>query len=90
LVKQYATELHVSANHLNEVVKRITGRCAGNQIRERIVLEAKRKAVSPQTSMKEVAFDLGYDDMAHFSKFFKSVCGKNFSTFKKERFLQLP
>ncbi len=88
-VKQYAAELHVSPNYLNEVVRGVTGSSAGNQIRERIVLEAKRRAICPQTSMKEVALDLGYDDVAHFSKFFKTVCGKNFSTYKKERFLQL-
>jgi AraC family transcriptional activator of pobA len=37
--------------------------------------------------MKEVAFQLGFEDVAHFSKFFKTVCGKNFSTYKKERLL---
>jgi AraC-like DNA-binding protein len=34
--------------------------------------------------MKEIAYELGFLDSAHFSRFFKSVAGKNFSDFKKE------
>jgi len=86
LVKDYACELSVTPNYLNEVVKKISGHPAGYHIRQRIVLEAKRQATSPGTSMKEIAYHLGFDDIAHFSKFFKSVCGKNFSDFRKERF----
>jgi len=35
--------------------------------------------------MKEAAYDLGFNDFSHFSKFFKSTTGINFSDFKKER-----
>ena len=86
LVKDYACELSVTPNYLNEVVKKVSGYPAGYHIRQRIVLEAKRQAATPSTSMKEIAYHLGFDDIAHFSKFFKSVCGKNFSDFRKERF----
>lgn len=86
LVKDYAGELSVTPNYLNEVVKKISGYPAGHHIRQRIVLEAKRQAACPNTSMKEIAYHLGFDDIAHFSKFFKSVHGKNFTDFRKERF----
>jgi len=86
LVKDYACELSVTPNYLNEVVKKVSGYPAGYHIRQRIVLEAKRQAATAGTSMKEIAYHLGFDDIAHFSKFFKSVCGKNFSDFRKERF----
>lgn len=85
LVKEYAGELSVTPNYLNEVVKKVSGYPAGHHIRQRIVLEAKRKAACPTTSMKEIAYHLGFDDIAHFSKFFKSVYGKNFTDFRKER-----
>ncbi|MBS1662875.1 MAG: AraC family transcriptional regulator [Bacteroidetes bacterium] len=85
LVKNYAGELSVTPNYLNEVVKKISGYPAGHHIRQRIVLEAKRQAACPNTSMKEIAYHLGFDDIAHFSKFFKSVYGKNFTDFRKER-----
>jgi AraC-like DNA-binding protein len=86
LVKDYAGELSVTPNYLNEVVKKISGYPAGHHIRQRIVLEAKRQAASPNMSMKEIAYHLGFDDIAHFSKFFKSVYGKNFTDFRKESF----
>lgn len=84
LVKQYASELAVTPNYLNEIVKRISGYSAGYHIRQRVVLEARRRAAYSDVSMKEIAYHLGFDDIAHFSKFFKTVYGKNFTDFKKE------
>lgn len=88
LVKHYAVQLSVSPNYLNEIVKRVTGFSASSHIRDRILQEAKRQATSLQVSMKQVAYDLGFDDVAHFSKYFKKAYGKNFTTFKKECFDQ--
>ncbi|HXB08394.1 MAG TPA: helix-turn-helix transcriptional regulator [Puia sp.] len=84
LVKDYASELAVTPNYLNEIVKRISGFSAGYHIRQRVVLEARRRAAYSDVSMKEIAYHLGFDDIAHFSKFFKTVYGKNFTDFKKE------
>ena len=84
LVKDYARELSVTPNYLNEIVKRISGYSAGYHIRHRVVLEARRRAAYSDVSMKEIAYHLGFDDIAHFSKFFKTVYGKNFTAFKKE------
>jgi AraC family transcriptional activator of pobA len=86
MVSDYATQLCITPNYLNEIVKKITGHSAGYQIRQRIALEAKRQAVHSGLCMKEVAYQLGFSDAAHFSKFFKSNTGKNFSEFKKARF----
>ena len=86
LVKDYASELSVTPNYLNEIVKKISGYSAGYHIRQRVVLEAKRRAAYTDTSMKEIAYHLGFEDIAHFSKFFKTVYGKNFTDFKKESF----
>ncbi|MGY0041525.1 helix-turn-helix domain-containing protein [Pedobacter sp. NJ-S-72] len=40
-------------------------------IQERIVLEAKRLLIYTDKSAKEIAYDLGFDDAAYFSNFFK-------------------
>lgn len=85
MVADYAGMLFVTANYLNEIIKKITGYSAGYQIRQRITLEAKRMALYTDDSMKEIAYDLGFLDCAHFSKFFKSVTGSNFREFKKEK-----
>ena len=82
-VADYADELCVSPNYLNFIVKKISGFPASYHIHQYIVLEAKRHAAHTRLSMKEVADFLGFDDSAHFSKFFKNYSGVNFSNFKK-------
>jgi AraC-like DNA-binding protein len=82
MVTDYAEELAVTPNHLNEVVKKITGSPASHHIQQRIILEAKRQAVYSRVTMKEIAYELGFDDTAHFSKFFKNASGESFSDFR--------
>ncbi len=77
--------LFVTPNYLNEIIKKITGYSAGYHIRQRITLEAKRMALYSDNSMKEIAYNLGFLDCAHFSKFFKTITGSNFTEFKKEK-----
>jgi AraC family transcriptional activator of pobA len=89
MVAWYAESLSVTANYLNEVIKKTTGYSAGHHIRQRVALEAKRQAAYTNSCMKSIAYDLGFCDMAHFSKFFKNTTGMNFSDFKnKDRVLQ--
>ena len=84
MVSDYAQDLSVTPNYLNETVKRVSGFPASFHIRQRIILEAKRKATYVQASMKEIAYDLGFDDLAHFSKYFKNASGVSFTDFRKE------
>lgn len=89
MVSEYAAELFVTPNYLNEIIKKQTGFSAGYHIRSRVALEAKRLALYSHISMKEISYRLGFLDPAHFSKFFKAINGINFSDFKKEK-LSLP
>jgi len=82
-VSDYAGQLFVSPNYLNEMVKKNTGHSAGYHIRQRVILEVKRMVTFAGASTKEVAYTLGFSDMAHFSRFFKQNAGLNFSDFKK-------
>ena len=84
MVADYAEELFITPNYLNGIVKKTTGFSAGHHIRQRVVLEAKRMCRYSDAGMKEIAYDLGFIDSSHFSKFFKAVSGMNFSDFKKE------
>jgi YesN/AraC family two-component response regulator len=83
MVADYADRLSVTPNYLNEVVKKLTGQSAGHHIRQRVAAEAKRQAIHPDNCMKKIAYELGFCDMAHFSKFFKNATGTSFSDFKK-------
>jgi AraC family transcriptional regulator, transcriptional activator of pobA len=84
-VSDYASELNLTPNYLNEIIKKQTGNSAGHFIRQRIALEAKRYALHSRVCMKEIGYHLGFSDMAHFSKFFKSVVGSNFTEFKNSK-----
>jgi AraC-like DNA-binding protein len=76
--------LHVSAGYLNDTVREMSGAAASTHIQQRVIREAKRRILFEGSSMKEVAFSLGFSDQAHFSKYFKNISGKNFTDFKKE------
>ncbi len=88
-VTEYAEYLSITPNYLNEIVKKVSGYPASYHIQQRIVLEAKRHATYSDSSMKEIAYHLGFDDIAHFSKFFKNVAGQSFTNFKKMKTGQL-
>lgn len=85
MVAEYASDLRINPNYLNEIIKKSTGFPASHHIRQRIALEAKRLALYSGINMKEIAYDLGFNDPCNFSKFFKTVTGANFSEFKKEK-----
>jgi len=85
MVSDYAFSLSVTPNYLNQIVKKATGQSAGYHIRQRIALEAKRKAVYSNKCMKEIAYHLGFSDPCHFSKFFKKTTGINFTDFRKTK-----
>ncbi len=70
-VSDYANQLSVTSDYLNKSVKSITGKSAKEFILDRILVEAKRVLLFTETSNKELAFDLGFEEPAHFSNFFK-------------------
>jgi AraC family transcriptional regulator, transcriptional activator of pobA len=83
-VNDYASLLSVTPNYLNRTVKKITGHPTSYHIQQQIVLEAKRQAIYSSESMKQIAYSLGFDNPAHFSKFFKNNCGVNFTEYKNQ------
>jgi AraC-like DNA-binding protein len=83
LVTDYAAMLSVSANYLNVTVKKVSGYPASHHIQQQIIQEAKRQAVYTDKSMKEIAYQLGFEAITHFSKFFKKNEGNNFSLYRK-------
>lgn len=83
MVRDYAKILGVSPGYLNDMVKEISGFTASYHIQQRVILEAKRRAIFEGDSLKEISYYLGFCDPAHFSKYFKNTSGKNFTEFKK-------
>jgi AraC-like DNA-binding protein len=81
-VSTYAEMLNMNPSCLNEVAKRTTGITAGELIRNRVIEETKKLLYSSSMSGKEIAFHLGFDDPAYFSRFFKKYTGSTLKEFR--------
>jgi AraC family transcriptional regulator, transcriptional activator of pobA len=70
-VQEYARQLGLPTKRLTEICRSVSGIPTKKIIDERMILEAKRCLVFSSLSIKEICYKLGFDDPAHFSKFFK-------------------
>ncbi len=69
--KDYADRLSVHVNHLNKVLKENTGKTTTELITSRITQEAKIILKQTNWNISEIAYSLGFEEVAHFSNFFK-------------------
>jgi len=69
--KDYADRLAVHVNHLNKVLKENTSHTTTEILSNRITQEAKILLKQTDWNISEIAYTLGFDDLAHFSNFFK-------------------
>jgi AraC family transcriptional activator of pobA len=82
--KDYAELLFITPNHLNAICKELIGAQAGEVIRERILLEAKRLLVSGEVNISQIANELNFNDNSYFTKFFKKYSGLTPEQFKRD------
>lgn len=80
---QYAEMLNVTPNHLNALCKEHLGMQAGEVIRNRIVLEAKRLLINLDLTVSEIAYKLNFNDNSYFTKFFRKETGITPEDFRK-------
>jgi AraC family transcriptional regulator, transcriptional activator of pobA len=69
--KDYADALAVHVNHLNKVLKENTGKTTTEIISGRIIQEAKILLKQTNWNVSEIAYSLGFEELAHFSNFFR-------------------
>ena len=74
----------MTADRLNDHIKRATGVTAGHMIRQRVVTEAKRQLVFTNQSIHEIAYDLAFSDPSHFARFFRKQTGKTPQEFREQ------
>ncbi|WP_165798894.1 helix-turn-helix domain-containing protein [Shimia abyssi] len=74
-VSDYANALAVTSTHLSRITKSATGRPASHLIEERIVREARRNLVYTNLPVSTIAYSLGYEDPAYFSRVFSRATG---------------
>jgi AraC family transcriptional activator of pobA len=68
----YADLLNITPKALAKITKNHFNKTLSNLISERIIIEAKRELYLTNKSVKEIAYELGYDDEHYFSRFFKN------------------
>lgn len=69
--KDYADSLAIHVNHLNKVLKENTGKTTTEIITGRLVQEAKILLRQTDWNVSEIAYCLGFEEIAHFSNFFR-------------------
>ncbi|WP_319502602.1 helix-turn-helix domain-containing protein [uncultured Draconibacterium sp.] len=67
----YADLLAITPKALTRLTKTHFNKTLSNLIAERIIIEAKRELYLTNKTVKEIAYDLGYNDEYYFSRFFK-------------------
>jgi AraC family transcriptional regulator, transcriptional activator of pobA len=83
LPKEYADLLYVTPNHLNALCQELLGQTAGDLIRGRMLLEAKRLLTNADMTVTEIAYDLNFGDNSYFNRFFKKSEGITPEEFRK-------
>lgn len=84
-VSFYAEKLGLTANYLNVLCKRALKVTANYLIQQRLLTESKRMLQNSSINIKEIAYELGFTDQAHFSRFFKSHSGFRPGEFREKR-----
>lgn len=70
-VQDYARDMHIRPSDLIEACKQVMGDTPSEVIRDRLLLEAKRMLTYGSSSASQIAYHLGFNDAAYFSRFFK-------------------
>lgn len=80
----YAEAMRLTPKRANEISKEGTGITIMSLVHRRITLEAKRMIGYSDKSIKEISFNLGFEDPAYFSRFFKKNTGESPEVFRSK------
>ncbi|MBO9673356.1 MAG: AraC family transcriptional regulator [Sphingobacteriaceae bacterium] len=84
-ITEIAEKLALSTDCLYRIVKQHSGVSPKEFITDRLITEARRRMYNePNTSVKELAFELGFNDPGYFSRLFKKVTGKTIAAFYQD------
>lgn len=88
-VQGYADALGLTAGQLSRICREVLGMSALDVINARLVHEAQRELVYTVSSVKQLAAELGFEDDAYFSRFFKRHTGMSPREFRAQALAQL-
>jgi len=74
-VGQYAEALRATPTRINRLCLKLSGKSAFDIAQDRLMLEACRKLTYLPASIASIAYELGFQDPAYFSRLFKKRMG---------------
>jgi AraC family transcriptional activator of pobA len=74
-VSEYAAALSVTPTHLSRLTRSVTGHAASHLILDRVIREARRNLVYTNLPVSTIAYALGFNDPAYFSRLFSGATG---------------
>lgn len=83
-VSDYAQQLNIQPECLNEITKNLSGVTASELIRNKILNAARQLLYTTTLSFKEIGWQLGFEDAAYFSRYFKKHTGQTLKQFKQQ------
>ncbi|GAB2829933.1 helix-turn-helix domain-containing protein [Ferruginibacter profundus] len=83
-VSHYSELMRLSPYQLNEITKATIGKTSSAIINEHITLEAKRYLLATPNQIKDIAGQLGYEDVSYFIRFFKKHTGYSPEAFRNK------
>ncbi|MEZ9680057.1 helix-turn-helix domain-containing protein [Vibrio splendidus] len=78
----YAQALSITNKRINEIVKAERGKTVTQLIHDRIILEANRELIFSTKTIKTIAFELGFEDPAYFSRFYRGQVNESPAEFR--------
>lgn len=81
-VTEYAAALHVSESTLRSACLSVTDQSPIQLVHARVMLEAKRQLLYTNRNVSEIAYELGFDDPAYFTRFFSRRTGLSPTAFR--------
>ncbi|RZJ52988.1 MAG: AraC family transcriptional regulator [Flavobacterium sp.] len=80
----FAEKLNITTSHLNDCVKETTGNSVTYWLQNKMMTEAKRQLYYTDNDVKEISFDLGFEDHTYFSRLFKKISGETPLSFRNK------
>lgn len=81
-INDYASKLCLSSKQFTRVIRSFTNQSATQIIRNRVTLEAKRLLTCTDLNIMQIGHELGFEDAAYFSRFFKRETKQSPTGFK--------
>ena len=83
-VSDYADMLSITANHLTQLVKQITGKTTNEILQEKNILEIKRQLLYTNLTVTEIASQMNFADQSYLAKYFKKCTGQTPLQYRSE------